>query len=73
MGTSLKEEYVSPIASIIERCFVCLDKDATEKSFKIKDTLSYHVPTYVEMIDKDLKNYSVDELKEWSKKLCETL
>ena len=23
MGTSLKEEYVSPIASIIERCFVC--------------------------------------------------
>jgi hypothetical protein len=73
MGTSIKEEYVSPIASIVERCFVCLDKDATEKSFKIKDTLSYHVPTYVEMIDKDLKYYSIDELKEWSKKLCETL
>lgn len=44
-----------------------------KKSFKIKDTLSYHVPTYVKMIDKDLKYYSVKELKEWGEKLCETL
>ena len=73
MGTSLKEEFIKPIADIIDRCFVCLDKDATEKSFKIKDTLSYHVPTYVKMIDKDLKYYSVKELKEWGEKLCETL
>ena len=73
MGTSLKEEFISPIASIVDRCFVCLDKDATEKSFKIKDALSYHVPTYVEMIDKDLKNYSVEELKKWSVDICKTL
>jgi len=73
MGTSLKQEFISPIASIVDRCFVCLDKDATEKSFKIKDALSYHVPTYVEMIDKDLKNYNVEELKKWSVDICKTL
>ena len=41
--------------------------------FQIKDELSYHVPTYVEMIDKDLKNYSVEELKKWSVDICKTL
>jgi hypothetical protein len=70
MGTRLPEEFIIPIADKVDRCFVCLDKDATEKSFKIRDTLSYHIPTYVEMIDKDLKYYSIDELKKWGEELC---
>ena len=70
MGTKLPEDYVRPIADKVDRCYVCLDKDATNKSFKIRDTLSYHIPTYVEMIDKDLKYYSVQELKEWGNDLC---
>lgn len=70
MGTRLPDEYVIPIADKVDRCFVCLDKDATEKSFKIRDTLSYHIPTYVEMIDKDLKNYTIEELKKWGEEIC---
>ena len=53
--------------------FVCLDRDATEKSFKLRDCLSHVIPTQIKMIDKDLKWLSVDELKEWGNKLCETL
>jgi len=70
LGTSLKEDYIIPIADRIDKCVVCLDKDATDKSFKIRDALSYHIPTYVEMIDKDLKHYSINELKEWGEELC---
>lgn len=70
MGTRLPEEFIVPIADKVDRCFVCLDKDATEKSFKIRDTLSYHIPSYVEMIDKDLKYYSINELKKWGEELC---
>ena len=70
LGTSLKEDYVMPIVDRVDRCVVCLDKDATDKSFKIRDTLSFHIPAYVEMLDKDLKYYSINELKEWSKNLC---
>jgi hypothetical protein len=70
LGTSLKEDYIIPIADRIDKCVVCLDKDATNKSFKIRDALSYHIPTYVEMIDKDLKHYSINELKEWGEELC---
>ena len=70
MGTRLPEEFIVPIADKVDRCFVCLDKDATEKSFKIRDTLSYHIPSYVEMIDKDLKYYSIDELKKWGEQVC---
>lgn len=70
LGTSLKEEYIIPIVDKVDKCIICLDKDATDKSFKIRDALSYHIPTYVEMIDKDLKYYSVQELKEWGEKLC---
>jgi hypothetical protein len=70
MGTRLPEEFIIPIVDKVDKCFVCLDKDATEKSFKIRDTLSYHIPTYVEMIDKDLKYYSIDELKKWGEELC---
>ncbi len=73
MGTRLPDEYIVPIADKIDRCFVCLDKDATEKSFKIRDTLSYHIPSYVEMIDKDLKYYSINELKEWGEKICKKI
>jgi len=65
MGTRLPEDFIVPIADKVDRCFVCLDKDATEKSFKIRDSLSYHIPSYVEMIDKDLKYYSIEELKQW--------
>jgi len=70
MGTRLPEDYVMPIADKVDRCFVCLDKDATEKSFKMRDTMSYHIPSYVEMIEKDLKYYSIDELKKWGEELC---
>jgi hypothetical protein len=70
MGTRLPDDYVMPIADKVDRCFVCLDKDATEKSFKIRDTMSYHIPSYVEMIEKDLKYYSIDELKKWGEELC---
>lgn len=73
MGTVLPEEYIVPIVDKVDRCFVCLDKDATEKSFKIRDALSYHIPSYVEMIDKDLKYYSVDELKEWGEQICKKI
>jgi hypothetical protein len=70
MGTKLPEEFIVPIADKVDRCFVCLDKDATDKSFKIRDALSYHIPSYVEMIDKDLKHYSINELKKWGEELC---
>jgi hypothetical protein len=73
MGTRLPEDYVMPIADKVDRCFVCLDKDATEKSFKIRDTMSYHIPSYVEMIEKDLKYYSIDELKNGGKNYARRL
>lgn len=69
MGTRLPEGFVVPIADKVDRCFVCLDKDATEKSFKIRDTMSYHIPSYVEMIDKDLKYYSIKELTQWGEEI----
>ena len=73
MGTSIPENFVQPIVDKVERAFVCLDRDATEKSFKLRDCLSHVIPTQIKMIDKDLKWLSVDELKEWGNKLCETL
>ena len=73
MGTSIPENFVLPIVDKVERAFVCLDRDATEKSFKLRDCLSHVIPTQIKMIDKDLKWLSVDELKEWGNKLCETL
>ena len=73
MGTSIPENFVQPIVDKVERAFVCLDRDATEKSFKLRDCLSHVIPTQIKMIDKDLKWLSVEELKEWGNKLCETL
>ena len=70
MGTKLPTQYIKPIVDRVDRCFVCLDKDATNKSFEMRDALSYHIPTYVEMLDKDLKYYSIDELKKWGEELC---
>ena len=73
MGTSIPDNFVSPIVDRIDRAFVCLDRDATEKSFKLRDCLSHVIPTQIKMIDKDLKWLSVEELKEWGNKICETL
>ena len=73
MGTSIPDNFVSPIVDRIDRAFVCLDRDATEKSFKLRDCLSHVIPTQIKMIDKDLKWLSVEELKEWGNKICEIL
>ena len=73
MGTSIPDNFVSPIVDRIDRAFVCLDRDATEKSFRLRDCLSHVIPTQIKMIDKDLKWLSVEELKEWGNKICETL
>jgi len=73
MGTSIPDNFVSPIVDRIDRAFVCLDRDATEKSFKLRDCLSHVIPTQIKMIDKDLKWLSVEELKEWGNKICGTL
>ncbi len=43
--------------------------EATKKSFELRDSLSHIIPTYIEMIDKDLKWMTVGELKEWGGKL----
>ena len=53
MGTSIPDNFVSPIVDRIDRAFVCLDRDATEKSFKLRDCLSHVIPTQIKMIDKD--------------------
>ena len=73
MGTSIPDNFVSPIVDRIDRAFICLDRDATEKSFKLRDCLSHVIPTQIKMIDKDLKWLSVEELKEWGNKICEIL
>jgi len=73
MGTNIPNNFVSPIVDRIDSAFICLDRDATDKSFKLRDCLSHIIPTQIKMIDKDLKWLSVDELKEWGNKLCETL
>ena len=73
MGTSIPNNFVSPIVDRVDSAYICLDRDATEKSFKLRDSLSHIIPTYIEMIDKDLKWLTVGELKEWGNKLCETL
>jgi len=73
MGTSIPDNFVSPIVDRIDRAFVCLDRDATEKSFRLRDCLSHVIPTQIKMIDKDLKWLSVEELKEWGNKICEIL
>ena len=63
---------MSPIVDRIDRAFVCLDRDATEKVLSC-DCLSHVIPTQIKMIDVHLKWLSVEELKEWGNKICETL
>ena len=69
MGTNLPDEFTKPIVDIIDNIFVCLDKDATNKSMVIRNKLAHHTPTYIEMLDKDLKWYSVEYLKKWGEEL----
>lgn len=73
MGTSIPNNFVQPIVDVVDSAFICLDRDATKKSFELRDSLSHIIPTYIEMIDKDLKWMTVGELKEWGGKLCEKI
>ena len=73
MGTSIPSNFVQPIVDVVDSAFICLDRDATKKSFELRDSLSHIIPTYIEMIDKDLKWMTVGELKEWGGKLCEKI
>ena len=69
MGTNLPDDFVKPIVDIVDNVFVCLDKDATNKSISIRNKLSNHVPSYIEMLDKDLKWYNVEQLKKWGEEM----
>ena len=73
MGTSLPDNFVKPIVDRVDSAFICLDRDATQQSFKLRDSLSHIIPTYIDMLDKDLKWLTVEEIKEWGNKLCEKI
>lgn len=46
------------------RAFVCLDPDASKKSFQLAKELNNYTDTTVKILEKDLKYYTEDEVKE---------
>ena len=70
MGTSLQDSFVEHIANSADNVVICLDRDATDKCFSIKNKLESKVNPYIWMIDEDLKYFEDDKMKEWKGKIC---
>jgi len=70
MGTSLQESFIEHITNSASNVVICLDRDATDKCFDMKNKLESKVNAYIWMIDEDLKSFSDDEMKEWKGKIC---
>jgi hypothetical protein len=70
MGTNLKDESIQHIVNAVDSVVVCLDFDATKKSMDLKDKLDDKIKTYIWMIEKDLKNFTNEEMKGWKDKIC---
>jgi DNA primase len=70
MGTSLQESFIEHITNSASNVVICLDRDATDKCFDMKNKLESKVNAYIWMIDEDLKSFSDDKMKEWKGKIC---
>jgi len=70
MGTNLKDESIQHIVNAVDSVVVCLDFDATKKSMDLKNKLDDKIKTYIWMIEKDLKNFTNEEMKGWKDKIC---
>ena len=63
MGTNLIQEYI-PHVKHFKTAIVALDKDASQKSLKIAKELSVHMSVQVLFIDRDIKAWSIDKIRE---------
>ena len=62
LGTSLPNSVLSTIKNRWSRVIICLDKDATDKSLKLVDKLSFYVNTDMKMLERDLKYENKDNI-----------
>lgn len=63
MGTNLLTDYLKYIKHY-KLVTVALDKDASKKAMKIVHELSIHVRTKLVLLDRDIKRWSEEEIKE---------
>lgn len=61
LGTYLKPEYI-PVITQYKNVIICLDSDANQKSLTINKLLKYYTNSRVQMIPKDIKNMTEEEL-----------
>jgi len=63
MGTSLLTEYLKYIKHY-SRVTIALDKDASKKAMKMVHELSIHVQTKLVLLDRDIKRWSTEQIRE---------
>jgi len=61
LGTYLKPEYI-PVISRYKNVIIALDNDANAKSLTINKLIKYYTKSSVQMIPKDIKNMTEEEL-----------
>lgn len=65
LGTSLKDDYI-PYITEYKKIIIALDKDARDKALEIRNRLMYyHNDVTVWFLDKDIKDMTDDEFKEF--------
>ena len=73
MGTSLQESFIEHITNSASNVVICLDRDATDKCFSIKNKLESKVNPYIWMLDEDLKYFDDAKMREWKGKICKMI
>lgn len=64
LGTNVKDEYIEHLQRF-EVIYIALDKDARNKALDINQNLVYyHNNTHVVLLDKDIKNMTLEEINE---------
>lgn len=64
LGTTLYQTYL-PLILKYRRVIICLDADATRKAISMHHELSPYMKAIIKPLDKDLKYFTKDELKDF--------